>query len=219
MPFQGARTMQWLVPKPPNWSPEPDDQEFETSSQYFLTGLVEVIDNNFAEMTPIRHGVRSARGKNGYLHSIFEDKGEIPFHPSCFELFKRLSRQVRGFVDVDALVDWRNHEYLVANPVEVPGLQALLETCPKICANSVSVSTLIAQYVRRPTIMRGTDPFTKLPKEIQHKVLEDMDPGDVANLRLVSREFLQLPNMFFKELVEREMPWLWEAKGLNVGET
>lgn len=39
----------------------------------------------------------------------------MPFHPWCFEIFIRLSRQRFGRVDVDGLMDWRDHQHGVAD--------------------------------------------------------------------------------------------------------
>lgn len=59
-----------------------------------------------------------------------------------------------------------------------------------------------------------SDPFSRLPSELQHILLEQFSRQDVANLRLVSPAFKQLPQNYFRHLVETEMPWLWEVSGL-----
>jgi hypothetical protein len=40
-------------------------------------------------------------------------------------------------------------------------------------------------------------------------------PKDIANLRLVSRRFQQLPGRLFKHLIKRNMPWFWEMDELE----
>lgn len=55
------------------------------------------------------------------------------------------------------------------------------------------------------------DPFAYLPTEISHLILSYLPSADVANLRLVSRKFEQLPLSMFHWLIREEMPWLWEV--------
>lgn len=82
----------------------------------------------------------------------------MPFHPTCFEVFKRLSKLHFGQIDVNGLMDWRNiffeppgrgnfprdpavyrgldqewihnegDEFLAANPVFVPALEPILRS-------------------------------------------------------------------------------------------
>jgi hypothetical protein len=39
----------------------------------------------------------------------------MPFHPWCFEIFIRLSRQLLGRIDVDGLMDWRNYQNRISS--------------------------------------------------------------------------------------------------------
>lgn len=55
------------------------------------------------------------------------------------------------------------------------------------------------------------DPFASLPTELSHLILSYLPSSDIANLRLVSREFEQLPLSMFYSLISKEMPWLWEV--------
>lgn len=41
---------------------------------------------------------------------------------------------------------------------------------------------------------------------------DHLDGKDVGNLRLASPAFRQLPQTYFKHLILREMPWVWEAR-------
>lgn len=59
-----------------------------------------------------------------------------------------------------------------------------------------------------------SDPFSRLSPELQHILLGQLSRQDVANLRLVSPAFRQLPQSYFRHLVETEMPWLWELYDL-----
>lgn len=46
-------------------------------------------------------------------------------------------------------------------------------------------------------------------------MLYRLTPKDVANLRLASRSFHQLPGRFFRYLIEENMPWFWEVDKLD----
>jgi hypothetical protein len=54
-----STTYQMLAYKPPNWRPEPDDQEWEKDTEYFLTGIGDRFpsrDMAFPNVYPARHG-------------------------------------------------------------------------------------------------------------------------------------------------------------------
>ena len=44
--------------------------------------------------------------------------------------------------------------------------------------------------------------------------MEHLSIQDVANLRLASSSFTQLPQSYFHHLVRSEMPWVWEIESL-----
>ncbi len=57
--MRGSTTVQCLVMKTTEWTPEPDDQEFELSGKYYLSGLSGQMpsrDMDGPTMTPPRHG-------------------------------------------------------------------------------------------------------------------------------------------------------------------
>ena len=86
----------------------------------------------------------------------------MPFHPACFDIFTRLSKQRFGKIDIHGLISWRNisfgssskvpfsmdpnvqranrtnwqhhsgSEYLAANPIYIPGLRSVLEAASKV---------------------------------------------------------------------------------------
>ncbi|TGO51844.1 hypothetical protein BCON_0153g00100 [Botryotinia convoluta] len=114
---------------------------------------------------------------------------------------------------------WWSHipgsEYLAANPHEIPGFSLILSEayghqshCDK---NKGSVwrkkqfnGNLSQLYVN------STDHFNKLPIELRHIILYQLGSKDIANLRLVSRAFRQLPQRLFRHLLVKELPWFWE---------
>lgn len=78
-----------------------------------------------------------------------------------------------------------------------------------------------AEYHRLPPPKQdvGPDPFGGLSAEITDMILEHLGSKDVANLRLASRFFRQLPSVVFYRLILEEMPWMWELKELPLGRT
>jgi len=56
----------------------------------------------------------------------------------------------------------------------------------------------------------GKDPFSQLPPELRQLLPLYLARSDIANLRLASASFRQLPQLYFQNLVRTEMPWIWE---------
>ncbi|KAI7122572.1 hypothetical protein KC316_g18109 [Hortaea werneckii] len=103
-------------------------------------------------------------------------------------------------------------QYLAAGPGDVPGLSTLIQSClverGVVCESVFDASEHMAESAGR------SEPFSRLPSELQQILLEQISRQDVANLRLVSPAFKQLPQSYFRHLVETEMPWLWEISDL-----
>jgi len=58
--MKGCTTVQCLVRKNDNWTPEPDDEDFELQSDFFLSGLSDHMpsrDMRSPTVTPARHGL------------------------------------------------------------------------------------------------------------------------------------------------------------------
>ncbi|KAI9709191.1 MAG: hypothetical protein M1812_007776 [Candelaria pacifica] len=107
MEMKGCRTVQCLVKKEDGWKEEDGDQEWERESEYFLTGWGDGSpdESPLEDITPPRHGVDSLIISN-ICYSDDEDEG-LPFHPSCFEIFKKVSLLRLGTIDVHGLWSWR----------------------------------------------------------------------------------------------------------------
>lgn len=155
-----------------------------------------------------------------------EIEAQVPFHPTCFEIFSRASRQTAGHIDLNGFMGWRylesdyqmddsfpwhpavrrgraqewkherDSEWLVANPVFVPGLISMLST-----AGQTPIADLRQQSSK--------DPFAKLPCELADAILSLLDGADVASLRLASCA-RYLPISDWSVRIENDMPWLWE---------
>ncbi|CAG1992596.1 hypothetical protein SNK03_005443 [Fusarium graminearum] len=237
--MRGCNTFQCLVYKPEDWTPQTNDEDFESKGKYFLSGLGDDMpsrDMAWPSVFPHRHDVDSPRADECIWNQDEADEYAMPFHPTCLEIYKRVSLKRNGVVDIqgltlwwrrentyddfhhfprdqdvnDAQEQWWSHdlgnEYLAANPCLIPGFQSLLQSC-----QNSDTTDFEPAGTTSPTHASTNDPFAKLPPEIQHSILVHLDFKDVANLRLTSRVFLQLPNSVLYELTVRNTPWLYEA--------
>ncbi|KAI9744118.1 MAG: hypothetical protein M1818_002270 [Claussenomyces sp. TS43310] len=226
--MKGCRAVRCLMRKEDGWQPEPDDQDFERESDYFLTGVGEGSPDESALqiLAPIRHGVTEV-----WLHNIPEFFC-YPSYKNFFEDFPRLPVVRNGYEQ------WWHHElgseWLAANPVDVPGLQSLLDSCLKRLGHynpDSDVETGAFQFtytingeLRRrstppPRSRQKSDLFARLPREILYMVLGKLSSKEVASMRLVTQTCRQLPNIMFRSFIFQDMPWLWEAKDLPIVET
>ncbi|GKU20984.1 unnamed protein product [Fusarium langsethiae] len=233
--MKGCNTFQCLVYKPQGWQTQADDDEFEAKGDYLLSGLGDEMpsrDIDWPTVFPQRHGADSPRADPCIWDLDEANEYAMPFHPTCLEIFKRVSLHRYSVVNIHGLTQWWrientyrdfhdfprekvvkdgqeqwwNHglgnEYLVANPCLIPGLEPLLQSCQDL---DTSDSEPILTTIA--TEASNNDPFSKLPLEIRHCILVHLDFQDVVNLRLTSRLFLQLPNPVLYELTIRHTPW------------
>ncbi|RSL98801.1 hypothetical protein CDV31_012432 [Fusarium ambrosium] len=240
--MRGCKTSQCLIRKPDDWEPEPDDEEFEVSGHFFLSGLNDSMpsrDMSCPEVVPERHGNNTPNADNCVWNADDAEDYCMPFHPTCFEVFKRVTLHRYGVVDIECLTQWWAHEanyedfhafprhpavengqqqswnhdeggeFLAANPCFVPGLEALLSSAHRPKELGHADSELIPTAVSAATHPR--DLFSRLPGEVRMFILLQLGFKDIANLRLASRTFLQLPRSLFYELTLRDTPWLYEA--------
>jgi hypothetical protein len=165
----------------------------------------------------------------------------LPFHPTCFEVFIQASRWFLGRVDIDALVKIRDkaclerkdfpvkhhehvvdglgqvwthnigHEYLVANPIFVPGLRSILEASVSKDKNFSVQNSPFDVRRRRKALTSIQDPFKAFPADIIRTIVSHLSSSDITGLRLSSRAFTHLPISVWHRLIEKEVPWLYEA--------
>jgi hypothetical protein len=169
----------------------------------------------------------------------------MPFHPTCFDIFARLSRHhFNGRVDVNGLMGWyysehdysavhsfphhpdvkiSSHqwwhhepglEYLAANPLFVPALDPILRSVEASDCTFGSQQGAFRVAEAAPAQF-FKDRFNTLPQELILEVLSHLPSRDIANLRLASRMFRQLPVLLWRHLLRKEMPWLWEVWGTD----
>ncbi|KAK5107812.1 hypothetical protein LTR62_000626 [Meristemomyces frigidus] len=225
-----------LAQKKEDWKPEIDDHAFEIESEYcYLTGISStgVSDFGVENLTPARHGLLEPMVDNN-AQEFTSDQAAMPMHPACFEMFKRESVRIFGYVNIDGLWKLRETqghysnrfkdfpirpdleitvqqmfncvpgtEYLASDPIRVNGLSELIRPCQMATHAADS-------FVFERRKGDRSDVFGSLPLELQQSLLEYLDRRSVANLRLASKVFSQVPQLYFKHLVRAEMPWLWE---------
>ncbi len=130
--MKGCRTVQCLVKKEEGWQAEKGDEKWEVESAYFLSGYGEgrsLKGGSLSNIRPRRHGIDSLYCGNvpsrhpedevvngdedglGIVCLTYYDDDErkgIPFHPSCFEIFKRVSLHQTRKIDVHGLWSWHS---------------------------------------------------------------------------------------------------------------
>ncbi|KAL2005539.1 hypothetical protein VTN00DRAFT_2750 [Thermoascus crustaceus] len=104
--MKGINTLRCLLQKPADFVPEEGDEDFERDSSCFLTDFAVhqgpyIYDSG--TFNTVRHGVSEAKITND--NGNFGGEWGMPFHPACFEIFKRVCLRKLGFVDIDGL--WR----------------------------------------------------------------------------------------------------------------
>ncbi|EGP88400.1 uncharacterized protein MYCGRDRAFT_40891, partial [Zymoseptoria tritici IPO323] len=164
---QCVRTAQCLLRKPiggdidfegyitPAWTPEPDDEAWEGTSAWTLSGLnaliVEPMMGPSKDWAPIRHGVKQVNDAGFWQPGI--DNIGMAFHPWCMEVYQRAVFHQKGKVDVDGVGEWwerdevekversvavwecdqqwwdhgRGSEFLITDPLKDAGLVKMLQ--------------------------------------------------------------------------------------------
>lgn len=227
----GPKDSDYMVDLDRGWKPLPDDEDFERTSNYCLSGLGDRPGPNESS-TPC-YPDRHARDD---LVPGFQDFswGNLPFHPYCLEVYKRVSLLHQGDVGIEGLAEkfsrgvlkapmhpavwsaqdqWWDHEngseFLVANPVHIPALRDILEHAMQTESDVDLTEHFSNMSVASPATERDT--FNKLPQELRDSILDHLPSEDIANLRLASSSFHRLTNSLWHRLVREDMPWLWEA--------
>ncbi|KAH9215998.1 hypothetical protein DL95DRAFT_363708 [Leptodontidium sp. 2 PMI_412] len=226
--MRGVNRVRYVLRKPRDHeeSEEEDekgDRDGDEESEFFVSAeTIDVpIEHGNGELSEHLYGIPSTEfvGRNypisGYRG---EDDVAIPVHDACWKIFERVSMKKLGRVDLDGFVAlwWREAS---ANPVNIPGFKLVMrgvyEETPR------GDGAFVARDSSGPLSKRGgsvvirrrqndTDPFVGLPTELKNKILARLSPRDIANLRLASRSFRQLPKQIFKQFIMEEFPWFWE---------
>ncbi|KAM5353184.1 hypothetical protein ACJZ2D_016923 [Fusarium nematophilum] len=113
--------------------------------------------------------------------------------------------------------DWWCHvtgdEWLAANPCFIPILSSVLTSF------YLQYDLPLDEYElprRSCNLQTGQHPhtsdlFPNLPLDILLQILSHLHGNDIISLCRTSRSFRRIPQSFFRNLVLKETPWLWEA--------
>lgn len=112
--MRGCRVLQCLVRKGPDWTAASDDDDFEKTGDWFLSGLIDgmpAAETRFDNSArPARHGKASTNPQNVLEDFMDVYHVDIPFHPYCLEVYKRVSKLRNGEVDIPGLTGWYERE-------------------------------------------------------------------------------------------------------------
>ncbi|KAG5782521.1 hypothetical protein H9Q73_003822 [Fusarium xylarioides] len=128
--------------------------------------------------------------------------------PASYGVEDRIPERIRKQVRLPQLQrarqqwDWPwchipGDEWLVANPVEIPGLSRVLESCMK--------DLNIKGYTQQTTW------FLALPSETIQHILSFLNITNLDNAAKTCRAMFKLAQPIFRKKVVRDMPWLWEV--------
>jgi hypothetical protein len=107
----------------------------------------------------------------------------------------------------------RGTEYLAANPVFVPRLAPILRSAIQTDAIFNVHSGAFSEEAATGPLTRSVSEigFDILPDDLRLEILSYLGSKDIANLRLASGTFYQLPISIWRRLLRDEVPWLWEV--------
>lgn len=129
---------------------------------------------------------------------------EIHQNPSEYQVDETLrERQRRQEVTRARLAwddPWRHFpgdEWLVANPVEVPGIDLLVKSCETYVPSRPAHGPLAG--------------LLALPTEIIHHILFLLGPNDLDSVASTCSTLYDHAQTVFKATLAKDMPWLWEV--------
>lgn len=238
--MQFANTLQCLVPKVDeifdhergptvtDWQSEWDDEPWERMSQWFLSGISDHMpsrDCDDPEVVPPRHGWERPNAENIRWIPRADDsvRYAMPFHPSCFEIYKRAAIQRHGRFDVNLLGRWwklknpdfhhfprseavkngyrqwwrhnLGDEYLAADPLWPSGLkEAILSAGLGETRSNKQISSR----------------WVYLPLEVIVGVLDHLDLVSIANSSLAIPETRSMAKKLMQRRLRLQYPHLWE---------
>jgi hypothetical protein len=244
--MRGCQISQCLVRKLKDriFEPLEDDEEFEKQVAFFLSGLSDHMpsrDSSSPIVRPPRHGCPQPHAENFQWNIEETEEYALPFHPSCFEVYKRASLVAKGVVDVAGLTSWWTEEGKEYSDYAKQPCDPNVKKCngqewqhlrgtsylvanplfvPKLQDIFQAVTSTAPEFSPRngtfpvakfTPLESHSDPFALLPIELRFEILDSLGSKDIAALRLSTRAFRELPISYFQKLIKREMPWVWEA--------
>jgi hypothetical protein len=133
-----------------------------------------------------------------YYEHDYRDVYSFPHHPDVKSSASQFWQHTQGL------------EYLAANPLFVPALDPILRS---IVVSDSTFNSQVGAFVATEAVPArvSKDILNTLPEELRLEVLAYLPSKDIANLRLASHTFRQLPVLLWRRLIREEMPWLWEV--------
>lgn len=229
-----SNTLQCLIQKKfYSWEEETGDEPWEHGSKWFLSGLSDhmpsrdICDPVFF---PVRHDIGDANAENCRWNPDEDDPERpfcMPFHPFCFETYKRASLKRSNNIEIDALGSWwllsadyetfhsfprsaavkrgeeqwwrhiPGDEHLAADACFVPKLQSL-------AADAVASDN--AQSQEKTSHTR----IDKLPPEIVIGILGLLETTDVARFSIALPKVHGISQPLIRARLQQQYPWLWE---------
>ncbi|TGO23546.1 hypothetical protein BPAE_0129g00300 [Botrytis paeoniae] len=213
--MKDMRLSRYIIKKPENLSEEEDAPDYEKCSDYFITDQSITTQDHWqpGDLPRYRYGVNSFLAMNYEVIDKYGFPRGVPVHDSCWKIFERASKLRLGRVDLQGFMAlWH---YLAANPHDIPGfslilLEAYRHQNPYDKNKGAVWRKKQFNGVSPQPYVNSTDHFNKLPIEPKQIILYELGSKDIANLRLVSRAFRQLPQQLFRHLLVKELPWFWE---------
>ncbi len=221
--LRGCNTFQLLCPKPSDWEPERGDEGFELDDEcpIYLSGLrdhLDITSNSVAVFAPMRHRQEQFHVHNWASAASSRHLAAMPFHPACFEVFKRASLKRFNTIDVAGLADWYQVEstYHFTDKI-FPHDEAVrratkdrvwnhVEGDEWIAANPCFVPALREEMQQLATDEEFAGPR---PGEEETSIIGSID--EIAQMNLSSEASANLPQSFYFGHIRHDMPWIWET--------
>ncbi|EUC27423.1 hypothetical protein COCCADRAFT_111743 [Bipolaris zeicola 26-R-13] len=134
------------------------------------------------------------------LHDIWLWR-ELCGNPARFEFADELSSPYPGIGranEIDPFLHHVDNEWMVANPVEIPGLAEALKDC-LISGTSGAV------------VQKIQSPLLELPAELLDNIFVFLNDLSVDAIAATCRTFRRHAQPLYRRRVTRDMSWLWEV--------
>lgn len=241
-----ANTLQCLIQKidagregmdddvsPQKWEPDPDDEPWEDEAAWFLSGVSDFMpsrDMDDPRVFPQRHGRHSINAENvcwGPDMNNDDPRYAMPFHPACFEIYKRAAIGKYGVFNVDLLGSWwrlksRYDEFHHT----FPRSEAVREGMEQSWKHTPGHEYLAADPLFLPGLRDAINSadledvwssegvstgFSSLPAEITEHTLEDLDTVNVAKASLAIPALRPVARQILRKRLQ-EHSHLWELE-------
>ncbi|KAF7859462.1 uncharacterized protein EAF02_010910 [Botrytis sinoallii] len=155
--MRGCTTAQCLVYKDHDWSPSPDDEDFELEGDVFLSGLGDHVpsrDMGYVVLAPARHGLDSDVLADTMIWQVPPNTQEVamPFHPTCLEVYKHASRLSFNQTSIQDLMKWRDKESCYRYDTNFPRDRAVRHCSEQWWNHSLGTEWLAANPVFIPAL-------------------------------------------------------------------